>query len=68
MAVPFRKTSKTAKRKRRTHFKISVPGMVTCSNCGEVKLAHRVCKHCGFYKDIQVKTKKEKKQEETDAE
>ncbi|MBH9788308.1 50S ribosomal protein L32, partial [Clostridioides difficile] len=27
MAVPFRRTSKTAKRKRRTHFKLSVPGM-----------------------------------------
>ncbi|HWK24532.1 MAG TPA: 50S ribosomal protein L32, partial [Ureibacillus sp.] len=26
MAVPFRRTSKTAKRKRRTHFKLSVPG------------------------------------------
>ncbi len=30
MAVPFRRTSKTVKRKRRTHFKLSVPGMVEC--------------------------------------
>ncbi len=49
MAVPFRRTSKTAKRKRRTHFKISVPGMVVCPNCGEMKLSHRVCKECGHY-------------------
>ncbi len=49
MAVPFRRTSKTAKRKRRTHFKLSVPGMVVCPNCGEMKLAHRVCKECGQY-------------------
>ena len=27
MAVPFRRTSKTVKRKRRTHFKLQVPGM-----------------------------------------
>ena len=27
MAVPARRTSKTAKRKRRTHFKLQVPGM-----------------------------------------
>lgn len=27
MAVPKRRTSKTRKNKRRTHFKISVPGM-----------------------------------------
>ncbi len=49
MAVPFRRTSKTAKRKRRTHYKISVPGMVVCPNCGEMKLSHRVCKECGHY-------------------
>jgi len=49
MAVPFRRTSKTQKRKRRTHFKLSVPGMVVCPNCGEMKLAHRVCKECGSY-------------------
>lgn len=49
MAVPQRRTSKTAKRKRRTHFKLNVPGMVVCPNCGEMKLAHRVCKECGSY-------------------
>ena len=27
MAVPFRRTSKTAKRKRRTHKKLSVPAI-----------------------------------------
>jgi large subunit ribosomal protein L32 len=54
MAVPFRRTSKTAKRKRRTHFKLNVPGMVSCPNCGEMKLAHRVCKACGTYKGKEV--------------
>lgn len=38
MAVPKRRTSKTRKNKRRTHFKISVPGMTECPNCGEYKL------------------------------
>lgn len=37
MAVPKRRTSKTRKNKRRTHFKISVPGMTECPNCGEYK-------------------------------
>ncbi|MET3575858.1 50S ribosomal protein L32 [Bhargavaea ullalensis] len=54
MAVPKRRTSKTAKRQRRTHFKLQVPGMVACDNCGEPKLAHRVCKECGHYKGKQV--------------
>jgi len=49
VAVPQRRTSKTAKRKRRTHFKLNVPGMVVCPNCGEMKLSHRVCKECGYY-------------------
>ncbi|MCK7487205.1 MAG: 50S ribosomal protein L32 [Bacillus subtilis] len=50
MAVPFRKISKSVKRKRRTHLKLSAPTMVLCSNCGEMTLAHQVCKKCGFYK------------------
>ncbi|QKG84656.1 50S ribosomal protein L32 [Kroppenstedtia pulmonis] len=54
MAVPFRKTSKQRKRKRRTHFKLSVPGMVNCPQCGELKLSHRVCKECGTYKGSEV--------------
>jgi large subunit ribosomal protein L32 len=54
MAVPFRKTSKTRKRMRRTHFKITVPGLVECPQCHEMKLAHRVCKNCGHYKGREV--------------
>ncbi|MCX7568449.1 50S ribosomal protein L32 [Tumebacillus sp. DT12] len=50
MAVPQRRTSKTRKRMRRTHFKISAPGMVECPQCHEMKLAHRICKNCGSYK------------------
>ena len=33
-AVPFRKTSKTRKRMRRTHYKISENGTTKCPNCG----------------------------------
>jgi large subunit ribosomal protein L32 len=59
VAVPFRRTSKTAKRKRRSHYKLSVPGMVICPNCGEMKLAHRVCKECGYYDGKVVVEQKE---------
>lgn len=55
MAIaPPRRISKTRKRKRRTHFKLDVPGMMLCPNCGEVKLSHHVCKACGFYDGQQV--------------
>ncbi|MCU9595044.1 50S ribosomal protein L32 [Caldibacillus thermolactis] len=57
MAVPFRRTSKTRKRLRRTHYKLRVPGMTECPNCGEMKLAHRVCPSCGTYKGKEVISK-----------
>jgi large subunit ribosomal protein L32 len=44
MAVPQRRTSKTRRDKRRTHFKLAVPGMVKCEQCAELKKAHHVCK------------------------
>ncbi len=59
MAVPKRRTSKQRKRKRRTHFKLAVPGMVVCDNCGEMKLSHRVCKECGHYNGREVVSKVE---------
>ena len=48
MAVPKRKVSKARRDKRRnSHWKLSLPGMVKCPQCGEMKLAHRMCKNCG---------------------
>ena len=50
MIAPKRRTSKQRKHKRRSSvWKLDMPGMVKCSNCGEYCLAHRVCQHCGFY-------------------
>lgn len=51
MAVPKRRTSKTVKNQRRTHKKLQAPNMTACPNCSEMKLNHRVCSNCGFYKD-----------------
>ena len=62
MAVPFRRTSKTSKRMRRTHFKLSVSGLVKCPNCGATIKSHTVCPKCGFYngKDVMTRQKEEK--------
>jgi large subunit ribosomal protein L32 len=54
MAVPQRRTSKTRRDKRRTHFKLEVPGMVKCDQCGELKASHHVCKNCGSYKGREI--------------
>ena len=61
MAVPFRKTSKTAKRLRRTHFKLSVSGLVTCPNCGNMIQSHRACPNCGYYDGKEVVSTNSKK-------
>ena len=55
MAVPKRKTSKARRDSRRSsHWKLSMPGIAACPQCHKLKLAHRVCKHCGFYNGKQV--------------
>jgi large subunit ribosomal protein L32 len=55
MAVPKQKTSKTRKRKRRTHKKLEAPNLVECNECHELKMPHRVCPECGHYKGRKVK-------------
>ncbi len=59
MAVPKRRVSKTRKRMRRTHYKISANNTVKCLNCGVAIKPHRVCGECGFYKGKEVISKKE---------
>jgi len=61
MAVPKGKVSKARRDKRRSsHWKLAVPGIVKCPKCGELKLPHRVCKSCGSYDGRQVVAVEEK--------
>ncbi len=55
MAVPKRKTSKARRDKRRSNvWKLKDLNFSKCSNCGELKLPHRVCEICGFYRGVEV--------------
>lgn len=54
MAVPFRRTSKTKKKMRRTHLKKEAPTMTKCPHCGEILKPHRACTKCGYYKNKEV--------------
>ena len=49
MAVPKRKTSKSKTKMRR-----AATGFVSCPQCHEPKLPHRVCPDCGYYKGKEV--------------
>ena len=59
MAVPKGKVSKARKHSRNANWKLAAPTLVECPQCHEMKLAHRVCKKCGYYKGVQVIVKKE---------
>ena len=55
MAVPKRKLSSARKNKRRSNvWKLSAPSFSKCTQCGELKVPHRVCPNCGYYKGKDV--------------
>ena len=59
MAVPKRKTSKSRRDKRRSHWKASAPNLSICPQCNEPKLPHRVCPSCGTYRSRTVEETEE---------
>ncbi|MBP7382522.1 50S ribosomal protein L32 [Myxococcota bacterium] len=62
MAVPKKKKSRSTRDSRRAHHdKLTVKSLVKCSRCGAVRMPHRACTECGFYRDrIVVATAPEK--------
>mgnify|MGYP003334032105 FL=1 len=52
--LPKRKVSKGRRDRRRAHDALQARNMVACSNCGEMRLPHRVCQNCGHYKGREV--------------
>ena len=59
MATPKGKISKARKHSRQANWKLSAPAIVECPPCHQMKLSHRVCKQCGYYKGVQVVVKNE---------
>ena len=55
MAVPKRKTAKSAARSRRAaNMQTSAKDLVKCPQCNEPKLSHRMCPECGYYNGREV--------------
>lgn len=54
MAVQQCKMSKQRMRTRKAANRYKGLEANSCPNCGGARMPHRVCSHCGFYKDRQV--------------
>lgn len=54
MAVPKQRTSRSRRDRRRSHDALKPKSIVQCNNCGEMRLPHRACPNCGYYKGREV--------------
>ncbi|HEX9796626.1 MAG TPA: 50S ribosomal protein L32 [Anaerolineales bacterium] len=52
--LPKRKISKGRRDRRRAHDALQATSLITCTNCGEKHLPHRVCSSCGHYDGREV--------------
>lgn len=62
MPVPKRRHSHSRTRKRRANWKIDPLNYGECPKCHAPRLPHRVCPSCGYYDNVLVYKKKEKKE------
>ncbi|MBL7661828.1 50S ribosomal protein L32 [bacterium] len=56
MQAPKKKMSKSRRDMRRAHDGLTSSMYVTCSSCGEPKMRHQICPHCGIYRGRQYGT------------
>ncbi|MBI2066523.1 MAG: 50S ribosomal protein L32 [Deltaproteobacteria bacterium] len=61
MPVPRKKVSRVRRDNRRSHIHLKVYHTNKCPQCGEAKMPHRVCPHCGFYKGREILKQEEAK-------
>jgi large subunit ribosomal protein L32 len=52
--LPKRRVSSGRRDRRRAHDALKTRNMLTCPNCGESRLPHRVCANCGYYQGREV--------------
>ena len=62
MPVPKVRTSKSRRNSRRSHLFLRESAASVCPNCQAVKVPHRVCEACGYYRGRQVFTIEVKQQ------
>ena len=52
--LPKRKISKGRRNRRRAHHALKAANLTQCTNCGHLRLPHRVCPHCGHYQGREI--------------
>ncbi len=50
MALPKRRQSNIRGKKRRTHYKSKLTSITKCVQCDSIKMPHRACPECGYYR------------------
>ena len=58
MPLPKRRHSSARQAKRRTHYKLTAPGVGECPRCHAPRLSHHICPSCGYYNGRQWITPK----------
>lgn len=54
MPTPKHKIQRYRRDARRASNRLQAEAVSRCPRCNEEKLPHRVCSHCGYYKDYNV--------------
>ncbi len=49
MPNPRRRHSRGRGKRRRSHWKLTMPRLSECPQCKAPKLPHRICVSCGYY-------------------
>jgi len=53
-AVPKKRISRGRRDRRRTHDRRKALNLVPCPQCHKLRLPHRVCPFCGYYRGVEV--------------
>lgn len=54
MAHPKHRKSKSKSGMGRSHHALKPNSLSQCPQCRNVKMPHRVCPHCGYYKGQEI--------------
>jgi large subunit ribosomal protein L32 len=52
--LPKQRISKGRRDRRRAHHALTAKNLTQCTNCGHMRLPHRVCANCGYYQGREI--------------